>query len=380
MKLIIYIFTFFCFLIVLTGCTAEITKNDADKQTIHQDLFPANGSIPLIAIMVNNTDSEFSLQERAVYHDYYSSDFTYNVQDYLYQVSNGKFSISFQGVYGPVDLSSKEAESISEKIALALKRINGKDFNLRDYDRNNDEIITSNELLVSVISNGSLYAAATRWVSSKIRDEYGNIHLRMSGSIHGSHANLATITHEIIHLLGGIDIYGASCNSFRLTLMSCTIVGQSGNHTNHLDPFHKIQLDWIDPRVLNVGESSFIRKCYNIEASIYRGVEPSEIQQPVLVYDLEHKTRNENEYFLLEFRNKHAQPVDEYLYDQFLPSPGYGVVIWSIRVDDNGKPFQVPSISKEDGRDMTIWTYGSQKKMQRLIFQHTQVMSLEQIC
>lgn len=347
----------------LFGCSGEVVENEANKQTIHQNLFVAEGTIPLIVIMVDNPESEFSLQGPAVYYDYYSSDFTYNVQDYLEQVSNGRFSVSFKGVYGPVTILNEEVDSISEKIALAIDRINGKDFFIREFDSNHDGEITTDELLVSVVGNNTLYAAATRGVFHTIEDEYGYIKLNMLGAIHGTRANLATITHEIIHLLGGIDIYGSSCNSFRLTLMSCTIVGSSGNHTNHLDPYHKIQLNWIEPRMIDVSES-FVRQCHTVSAPIYRNTEPEQSQKPLLIYNENRKIHGENEYFLLEFRNKHVGNFDEYLYDQFLPSPGYGVVIWSVRVDDDGLPFHVPSVSKEDGRDMTIWTYGSRRDAQ----------------
>jgi hypothetical protein len=186
---------------------------------INRDLFLTNGNIPLVLIMANKPDGVSELQSRTVYRDYYSSRWTYNAQEYLYEVSNGAFTFEFQGIWGPYDIPEDSTGSIAEITAASLKQAADDRLNLSQFDKDRDGVIRQDELLIMIVDNGSLYGGVASWFNAEVR----GTRVRMMTGIHGSHANLATIVHEITHLIGTVDIYGSNCNSLNLSLMSCTV-------------------------------------------------------------------------------------------------------------------------------------------------------------
>lgn len=339
--------------LLLFGCpggTLTAVGGDEPSQGIQQDLFPAEGTIPLIVLMANSPNPAADFQSVTVYQDYFSSRFSYNAQEYFHQVSYGRFTFAFQGAWGPYNISVDASTDISSTIAEALQGLVDEEFDLAQYDTNRDNVLTTDELLVVTIGNGGQYGGAVRPVVTTLSN---GLEIWMGGAIVGSHANLATITHEVSHLLGTIDLYGSNCNSLNLTLMSCTIFGRAGDDTVHLDPWHKMQLNWIEPRIVQLDELGE-KTCFDLEVPQYDHESPRHEQQPLLLLDPVHGV---DEYFMIEFRNGSFYVPGLLSYERNVP--GAGVAVWSIRLNADGFPVQVPSLVQSDGWDASIWTYGS---------------------
>jgi len=217
-------------------------------------------------------------------------------------------------------------------------------FDFAAYDRNRDGIISENELGILVIDNfgdwGGQTSASPGCVRVRGRSNNGkNINV-CSGVSHVSQkATFATFVHELSHQLGTIDIYGTSCLSMGLSLMSCT--GGTGNpdSTYLLDPWHRSRLGWLKPRIFDITRagSADLREPSHLYGDPYNG-------GPLILYD---PRRGTNEYFIVEFRERQRNgarapinPDNAYGYDA--DAPQSGVAVWHIKTDAAGNLLQIP--------------------------------------
>jgi hypothetical protein len=140
------------------------------------------------------------------------------------------------------------------------------------------------------------------------------------GTIPGVEENVAfeTVAHELAHTLGADEVYGSSCNSQNLSLMSCTVGGaDDAVNLYHLDPWHKMVLGWKSPIFADVAGSG----CGTLSAADVTS------SVPQLLFDSRRGTR---EYYLIEFRNPTAPPG---FYDANAASSG--VAPWYVRQNAN---------------------------------------------
>lgn len=152
----------------------------------------------------------------------------------------------------------------------------------------------------------------------------------------GDGASARTILHELIHLLGvPWEAYGTACNSLNFTLMSCTVERRRDlRETVDLDPYAKLRLGWLQPRVLSTRATG----CFDLSPAGGRSAPGT---QAILLYD---PRRGTDDLILLEYRTpeRERHPDGDPLGSgrRFLPDTG--VAIWTVRKDANGIPVAVP--------------------------------------
>jgi len=106
-----------------------------------------------------------------------------------------------------------------------------------------------------------------------------------------------------------------------MSLMSCTMGrGADDRDTFHLDPWHKIVLGWVGPRVYDLRGPG---NCVTLKAPPALGDWVERDHRPVLLYDA---SRGRNEYFIVEFRNPEVVPYDRDARDS-------GVAVWYVQTD-----------------------------------------------
>jgi hypothetical protein len=141
-------------------------------------------------------------------------------------------------------------------------------------------------------------------------------------------ASLTTLAHELLHQLGAVDVYGSQCHNQGVTLMSCT-VGDVDPVTYHLDPWHKIQLGWLHPRIQAIPGGGPGR-CATFAAA---QSDDSREHPPTVFYDPD---RGAAEYLIVEHRSSALAGYDANV-------TGNGLAIWRIRIGTDGRPMIIPA-------------------------------------
>lgn len=252
---------------------------------------------------------------------------------------------------------AKSSPDLERQLRGMVQAAAASGYNFAVHDKNGDGRITDTELSVIVYGSGPAVAngAATRGVGSilipgtSLRLEVG----RACGM--GEDVSLSTITHELTHLLGTVDLYGASGLNQNLTLMGATIFwGADDRQVFHLDPWHKMRLGWVEPRIhtLNEAGASAFLAAVNGSAS-------SNDRRPWLLvdprrYDIFSRS---GEYFMVEFRNPALGRYDA-------SAPASGVVVWQIKTDSQGNILIIDRAPTSTGTippgiDASVNTFGA---------------------
>lgn len=255
----------------------------------------AHGGRPLLVIMVNYADTDFRSYHTEEF--YYKLIFGYggsalpvgdgsgrnvSVYEYYKENSRGSFgwwSLVVRDVYGPYTISDdpgtdwneglrdqwwndsadapddrpgrRARENLFARTTVGLAD-DDVDFSSFDWDGNGE--LTGDELTVVVIGPGPKPAdgGSARWTCAAERLKMDGVKVCLSAALvgEGEGVGLATLDHELAHLLGTVDIYGSASRSIDLSIMSSTIFGVEDDRSAfHLDPWHKIQLGWATPRI-----------------------------------------------------------------------------------------------------------------------------------
>jgi len=139
--------------------------------------------------------------------------------------------------------------------------------------------------------------------------------------------------HEMSHILGAIDFYGiwgvSDSLHDRLSLM-----GPNHGEKCHLDPWHKLQFGWTQPRIHSLNSSG--------TTSLQAAQVDDGYLGPIILYD---PNRGTDEFFMLEYRTR---TVTDYGpgYDQHVA--GNGMVIWHVLHDANKHPRIMAEIAWPD--------------------------------
>jgi M6 family metalloprotease-like protein len=124
--------------------------------------------------------------------------------------------------------------------------------------------------------------------------------------------------HEMCHLLGALDIYGSEdvTVSQNLSLMANSIYGT----IYHLDPWHKMQLGWVEPRIRSLRDGG---------VAILPATQAIQPDAPVILYDPVrfNPASSTNEFFMLEYRTRSSASGSGYDRDV----AGNGLAIWHIQ-------------------------------------------------
>lgn len=333
-----------------------------------------------IVIMLKYRDREFLAAHTPEFFEklFHGPDFP-NVSDYFAENSGSKFKLSNAGVYGPFsypdDPATPDDESLSRcdaytkiadetllcprssrtetrerEMAVKLAAENGVDFSR--FDLNGDGRVTTDELLVIVVNAGApgfARGGAVRKLGGGCVSVTGSHAVQVCGRAgeFGEYASFATMAHETSHLFGTSDIYGPwlnpyFTNNFAASLMGSTVTGRDDDRwTTHLDPWHKIQLGWANPRVFEINGTT---GCFYLDPAHLGGTIPSQDRAPVILYD---PNRGPDEYFILENRQRTRSFIGSetsdpltgatkkfYSYDA--DTADSGIAVWHIQETANG--------------------------------------------
>ncbi len=281
-----------------------------------------------------------------------------SLNGYFLANSNGRFlwSRAGRGIVGPVQMTADQRSDAVKNdtlyINMILKRVIELGlFNFVQFDANGDYYVTQDELGLLIITNDGDTAGAARATGlfqlSPGADNITRFLINEPGlpnvAVVNHQAGFVTMAHEVSHILGAVDLYGSNCLSQNLTLMSCTGGPADDMSSYHLDPWHKIQLGWDEPRVEEITAQSWV----------YLPVtQVSDPHAPLILYD---SARGPSEYFILECRNPASAKGGGYD-DQVA---GTGLAIWHVIVDENKNPIILPALCRGPVPAQSNWRWCS---------------------
>jgi M6 family metalloprotease-like protein len=327
------------------------TAEDFGYGTMTVNGTPAMGTIPLLVALFDlstNGGMRRPLIQNAsnVFHQLVFNFFSIpSVNGYFLENSYGSFSWQRAGVIGPVSLDANETATLDSRqaldpdgvtrtgldsragIAYLVERIAAKTgYNFAQWDDSRDGFVDQQELSLMVIGNNGQTSGANRQIGSGGQLIAGqNVTVRGRVASLDHRASFMTFVHELSHSMGTIDLYGNNCWSSGLSLMTCTIYAATDDRrTFHLDPWHKMRLGWLRPRIFTLaGGGIATLAASHIESQ----------NTPVILYD---PGRGTSEYLMVEFRNNQVEAGhhDINLTDSSSPTPftgaASGMAVWHI--------------------------------------------------
>ena len=354
---------------------APHTLADFGYGTLRLNGTPAVGRRPMLVLLVEFSDARFrDGRDREYYNRLIFGPGFPNIADYYSEISSSRFTWQSAGCIGPIlapDIrgtsqdESKYQEGMFDEFdqfgnarregrkmagrALEIAATQyGVDFSR--YDANRDGTVSTDELGIVMIHAGpgeNLSAANRGSDPGRVQPLRSTVGVQAVIAIAGDGASFASIAHEIFHSLGAVwDLYGSGNHSEGLTLMSATIwSGRERRETFHLDPWYKMRLGWVEPRIIpmnNVGNA------VEIIATQVAGVDLAtrSLRRPILLYDVARGTR---EYFMVEFRSSSAAGGG---YDASINDwrgNRSGIAVWHAKVDDSNNPLSLPGIQITPG-------------------------------
>jgi len=310
-----------------------------------------------------------------------------NVQSYTTELSNGVFSWKDAGTFGPFSYNSAGL-GVGDSYDQSLRQtgfawLAATGFDFAPFDTNGDRVITDDELVLLMPTNDGEGGGAVRYLRDYcLNDAFGRrFCFRGRHAAVGRLAGPATYMHELIHVLtpGAPDIYGnlgQDCGTDPVNIdpavwaarPDCTTAdGKAGKLLRplpqnqglslmasprdprqpymHLDPWYKMRLGWVKPRVRNIRMAGVAQ----LQAPQFSTIDGNTNERPVLLFDPDRGTK---EFFLLEYRTRHAGT--EGTYDQDATTMfDVGLAIWQVRHNADNNPTVVVS---EDITERFVWT------------------------
>jgi M6 family metalloprotease-like protein len=349
---------------------APHTLADFGYGTLKVNNRAAEGRRPLLVLLVDFANARFrDDRPREYYNQLIFGPGFPNIADYYWENSSNRFTWQSAGTLGPIRATdvpgTSEDESrfaggmfdsfdargrrVSEGRRMAARALTTAvtqlGFDLARYDTNRDGTVTTDELSILMIHAGidDNEGAANRSMEpARVHPAGSPVATESRIAIAGDGASFTSIAHEIFHSLGANwDLYGSGSHSSGLTLMGDTIGGgREVRGTFHLDPWYKMRLGWIAPRIVPLNNNGDVT-----EISAPQVVDPRDpstrfTRRPVLLYDA---TKGTGEFFIVEYRNAAALGGG---YDRFSDWRGNtsGVAVWNAKVDSSGNPLGIPGI------------------------------------
>jgi M6 family metalloprotease-like protein len=175
-----------------------------------------------------------------------------------------------------------------------IRRAAASGFNIRAFDFDRDGTTTHEELAIMVVGPvdaGSGCGGQTRGVTAS------GPGFRYSGAVSFTHENgdINLYAHELFHQLeGGEHIYGPGASvNLRSSFYAGNFCASTTPGPFHLDPWFKIRMGWLRPRVhpiLNSAWSAVVGPADPV---------PHTSHAPIILFD---PKRGFNEFFILEYR------------------------------------------------------------------------------
>jgi M6 family metalloprotease-like protein len=326
----------------------------------------ARGDRPTLVMLVEYADMSFRPQHDKAYFRQLIFTGDRSVAGHLSNMSGGKLTLSEAGIVGPVRHTEPfecahrrpacpndtDGKPFWTAYTEAMARPKMVRFNFKQYDDNGDGKITDDELMVIVISAMDRPALSTGGVNRPWVGPGGcvmtgsKVQLCTSPAILAEGTGHATFTHELLHTLGTVDIYGEFTRLYnRVSLMGATVLGPEDEHEYYqLDPWHAIQLGWTKPRIVLASPGA-----KDLVLTLEPNGRGTKNARPIAVVDPTKLSDDEYlEYFLIEYRSQAMK------YDRDVHSTA--VRVWAVRQDRNtGKLWARPSFVKR-GDDAVLQT------------------------
>lgn len=295
--------------------------------------FPCFGEQKVLVILVNYSDVKMSTSDAHMYFsgllnepDFSLNGATGSARDYFEECSKGRFLPEFD-VYGPVELPNPRAyygkndrygndENAWKMVTDACRMLDG-EVDFSQYDRNHDGYIDNVFIFYAGKGEATGGGDDTVWPHSWELENAGKGSYKFDGVLVNRYAcsnelvgmkadGVGTFVHEFSHVMGLPDLY-ATNGGFSFTPDAWSVLDYGPyNNDGHTPPlygaFERCVLGWMTP-----GE---IAGPLTVELS------PISTNTAGII-----RTASENEYFLLE--NRQRTGWDAYL-------PGHGMLVWHI--------------------------------------------------
>jgi M6 family metalloprotease-like protein len=307
---------------------------------------PALGQRPLLLVRATLPDSPIAFEHDAAYYD----DIVFgsaprNVSGFFAEQSHQLFAWKRAGSIAVTTAPGYVNQSTETWLANLYSQPLGID--LAQYDTNHDGRITSEELAIVVVTNKSTNHGGVRWINNQLdgcaTPAGSSVALCMPSAVVGEDCPFIGYVHELTHLLGGEDLYDSTgYYNAALSTMGLSMVGA----TYSLDPWHKMQLGWVRPRIREIHDPGAVESLVPPRLSAASGITD---ESPILFYDA---TRGTGEYFLAEFRIPNAATYDADVNGYYHNGPG--VAIWFVKQDASRDALLV---ANPDGTalDRAVW-------------------------
>jgi M6 family metalloprotease-like protein len=288
----------------------------------------ARGERPLLVVLVEYPGISFRAPHTRDFYDRLffgtSNPADLNVAAYTRDISSGAFMWTKlgAGVVGPIRYPAGAPMTAPAIRAKAIELAGAAGWRSDGLDINGDGQISGGELGVVVISAAPApsVGAQTGPMASSCTTPIGSAKpVCMQVSAVGEGVSLATATHELAHQLGAYDVYGAAFRLNRnVSVMAATIArDEDDRQVFHLDPWHKLRLGWIKPRIYAITDPGASARLGTIAGRLN--------SEPVILYD---PRRGRHEFFILEYRTPSVG-----LYDANLGDWRGGVAIWQVKTE-----------------------------------------------
>lgn len=231
-----------------------------------------------------------------------------SIRSYFTENSHGRLTFTKAGLVHVCGLPASVWYDNDHLVPAVLAAIDPT-VRIREYDRNGDGVVTSEELTVLVLDD---------WASEggqSIALEVGVTGVTYRGFIAtaSSAAPFFVWVHELGHTLGGDDLYGADArNNFRSSVFGAAPAGVPDAYI-HMDAWHKLRMGWLRPDLVELGG-----KATGSAKLFCNDVDQAEIAGSVLFHEPSHGT---DEYFLVEARCQRGHDTG---------TPERGVAIWQV--------------------------------------------------
>jgi len=270
-----------------------------------------------------------------------------NAVDYFREVSRGNLIFTNAGIYGPVpypnaiDTIEGQDPFDPNRVSWIIHTLENLGFPFGQFDTNGDNVITPDELEIVAIDNLNDAAGGNRSSATGCTTLQGSsLQVCVKVALVSEQVCLWTLCHEMSHSFGTVDLYGNSCLSNAMTLMSCEPFIPDDKSTVYLDPWHRWRIGgWVYPSVIDATffftPSDF--GYYEVGDETWRDWYgyPS---RPLILRNKPDPLSNE--YFLFEYRGGRG-------YDNGVAD--FGLVVWIVKEDGNGNPYRGPDGTQPQG-------------------------------
>ena len=262
-----------------------------------------------------------------------------SVNGYFIENSQGRFfwTRPSQGVIGKVFLPTLVGRDPNDNTrpAHAIRSVMADGFDFDFYDTNNDKKVTKDELAIMIIENYPS-GAMRKTQPECLKTSNSSVEVCTEVLLLGDDPSISLLCHELSHFLGTNDLYGRwSLDNFN---SGCTLMGSNrgGIASFHLDPWHKMQLGWIEPKIVLAQSAGQ----HQLKSANQTNLNPA-----LILFD---PRKGLNEYFILEYRSPNHR-VNDYNYNYDRDVCGEGLAIWHVVQNNNKELMSIPHIGGVTG-------------------------------